>query len=151
MFVYLHCSLSKAPPVVVLILLASTCAYSQSTAILQGRVTAQHGDVVAAAKISVMDPATGVARTNLTLDDGLYQIAAIPIGHYRMAVEAAGFRTHVIEQLEVQVARTIVKDFQLTVGDVTEEVTVGSGGIAIERATSALGHVVNQLAIKVTF
>src|SRR6185295_5889535 len=68
-------------------------AYFQSTAVLQGRVVDQNGAVVARAQLSAQNTATGLDRTGQTDSEGNYQIAALPVGSYRVEVKAAGFRT----------------------------------------------------------
>src|SRR6185503_4523215 len=101
-------------------------AYFQSTAVLQGRVLDQNGAVVPRAQISAQTTATGFARTGETDHDGNYQIAALPVGTYRVEVKAGGFRTEVVEHLSIEVARIVVQDFQLEVGDIAQTVIVTS-------------------------
>ena len=71
---------------------ASPRVHFQSTAVLQGRVLDQNGAVVPRAQISAQNNATGLARTGETDSDGNYQIAALPVGNYRVEVKAGGFR-----------------------------------------------------------
>ena len=57
---------------------------------------------------------------------GNYQIAALPVGNYRVEVRAGGFRTEVVERLNIEVARIVVMDFRLEVGDLTQTISVNS-------------------------
>ena len=93
----------------------------QSTAVLQGRVVDQNGAVVPRAQVSVQNSATGLARNGETDSEGNYQIAALPVGNYRVEVRARGFRTEIIEQLGIEVARIVVQNFQLEVGDICSD------------------------------
>ena len=70
---------------------ASPPVHPQSTALLQGTVVDQKGAVVPRAQISAKNTATGLVRVGETDDAGNYQIAALPIGNYRMEVRAGGF------------------------------------------------------------
>src|SRR6185369_16824646 len=99
-------------------------AYLQSTAVLQGRVLDQNGAVVPRARISAENTATGLGRTGETDNEGNYQIAALPVGNYRVEVGARGFRTEIVEQLGIEVARIVVMDFRLEVGDITQTINV---------------------------
>ena len=50
-----------------------------------------------------------------------------------MEVQARGFRPYVVEALDANVARTLVQDVRLEVGDVSQEVTVTSPPAPIDR------------------
>jgi Carboxypeptidase regulatory-like domain len=77
----------------------------QSTAILQGRVLDQNGAVVARARISAQNTATGLGRLGQT--EGNYQIAALPVGNYRVEVKAACFRTEIVEHVSIEAGRVV--------------------------------------------
>src|SRR5262249_21346620 len=96
-----------------LILTFAAAANAQSTATVQGTVTDQRHSVVPGAKVTVRNQATGIERTSQTDSDGNYQIAALPVGVYSVAVEAQGFKRELLSNLSVEVGRTIVRDFQL--------------------------------------
>src|SRR5689334_16681092 len=94
----------------------------QSSAVLQGRVVDMNGAVVPHADVSVQNSATGLWRKGETEGEGNYQIAALPVGNYRVEVRARGFRTEIVEQLGIEVARIVVQDFRLDVGDITQTI-----------------------------
>ena|SRR5215813_505088 len=56
---------------------------------------------------------SGLARKGETDSEGNYQIAALPVGHYRVEVRATDFRIGIVEHLGIEVARIIVQDFRL--------------------------------------
>ena len=120
----------------------------QSTAVLQGRVVDQNGAVVPRAQVSVKNSATGLARKGETDSEGNYQIAALPVGNYRVEVRARGFRTEIIEQLGIEVARIVVQDFRLEVGDITQTINVTPEAGLIELATVSVGQVVDQRTVQ---
>src|ERR1041384_158616 len=123
-------------------------AYLQSTAVLQGRVLDQNGAVVPRARISAQNTATGLGRTGETDSEGNYQIAALPVGNYRVEVKAEGFRTEIVEQLGIEVARIVVLDFRLEVGDITQTINVASDTPLIETATVSVGQVINERTVQ---
>jgi hypothetical protein len=120
----------------------------QSTAVLQGRVVDQNGALVPRAQVSVQNNATGLARNGETDSDGNYQIAALPVGNYRVEVEARGFRKGIVEQLSIEVARIVVQDFHLAVGDINQTITVTPEARLIEAATVSVGQVVDQRTVQ---
>jgi Carboxypeptidase regulatory-like domain/TonB dependent receptor len=116
--------------------------YAQGdTARLQGTITDAQGAAVEGANLTVTN--TGTARTvSVTTNDlGYYTMSALPAGHYRVEVTKQGFKT-VSRELDLQVAQIGVADFQLTVGEVTQSVTVEAGSPVIDPADSALGEVI---------
>jgi hypothetical protein len=136
LFVVLYC-LALAPR-----------AAAQSTATLQGTVTDPQGAVVAKARVVVRSAAMGVERATQTDEEGNYQVASLPAGAYRVEVQAQGFQTQVVNALALEVARTAVQNFQLTVGSVTQEVTVVSEASVIETATTSVGTVLNERTVQ---
>ena len=71
----------------------STCVLAQSSASIEGPVTDQNGSLVAGAEIIASAGAIGVTRRSLSDDSGRYQIAALPVGDYRVEIRAKGFTT----------------------------------------------------------
>ncbi len=91
------------------------------------------------------DLAIGVTRVATADVAGRYQIAALPIGDYRLEVRARGFQTRILEHLRIEVARKLTQDVELLVGDVSQEVIVTTTpGDLIERATFSVGHVIDR-------
>jgi len=129
-------------------LLVSFAALGQSTAILQGTVTDSKGAVVPNATITVRNKATSLERTTQTDEQGNYQIAALPVGNYSVEVKGEGFKTQVADQVTIEVARTVVQNFQLDIGAITEQVLVSSDVPVIESATTSVGTVINQRTVQ---
>jgi outer membrane receptor protein involved in Fe transport len=123
---------------------ASPRAYFQSTAVLQGRVRDRNGAVVPRARISAQNIAIGLKRVGETDAEGNYQIAALPVGNYRVEARAQGFRAEVVEHLNIEVARIIVQDFRLEVGDIAQTINVGPDTPLVETATVSVGQVINE-------
>jgi hypothetical protein len=133
---------------VALCLALSATASAQSTATVKGTVTDPQGAVVPNAKVIVHSNATGLERTAQTDSDGNYQIASVPPGVYRIEIQAQGFQGQAISELNVDVARTVVQNFQLTVGQVAQSVTVTSDTSVVETATTSVGTVINQRTVQ---
>jgi hypothetical protein len=129
-------------------LVLSATAAAQSTVTLQGTVTDPQGAVVPNAKVVVRAQATGQERGAQTDADGNYQVASLLPGAYRVEVQAQGFQTLVINEINLEVARTVVQNFQLTVGAVEQTVTVTSDAAVVETATTSVGTVINQRTVQ---
>jgi hypothetical protein len=127
---------------------ASARVHLQSTAVLQGRVLDQNGAVVPHAGVTAKNIATGIERTGEADSEGNYQFAALPVGSYRVEVKAAGFKTEIVEHLSIEVARTVVQDFRLEVGDITQTINVTSDAPLVETATTSVGQVINERTVQ---
>lgn len=126
----------------------AVATFAQSTAILQGTIVDEQGAVVPSAKITVTSAAIGVERVAQTDNEGNYQIPALQPGVYRVEVQAAGFQTQIANALAIEVAKTVVQNFQLSIGSVTQEVTVVSVTPVIETATISVGTVIDQRTVQ---
>src|SRR6266702_5002460 len=75
--------------------LASAVVFAQANSEITGIVTDQTGAVVAAATITLTDPATGAAHNTTSGSTGLYDIAGLNPADYNLKVTASGFQTYV--------------------------------------------------------
>src|SRR5215831_18184595 len=122
----------------------AAAVYGQSTATLFGRIFDPDGAIVPAATITMVNRATSEEWTTQTNVQGNYQIAAFPAGNYRIEVAAVGFQTQIVESASIEVGRTLAQDFRVQVASASEDVTVTADRFMIERATSSVGHAINQ-------
>jgi hypothetical protein len=129
-------------------LLVSVSAFGQSTATVQGSITDSKGAIVPNATVVVRNKATASERTTQTDSDGNYQVAALPVGLYTIEVRASGFKTQLADQVSIQVAQTVVQNFQMEVGAISEQVLVTSDVPVIESATTSVGTVINQRTVQ---
>jgi len=130
------------------IFLIGISALAQSTAVLQGKVTDPKAAVLPNATVVVRNEATSVERTTQTDGEGNYQLAALPVGNYRVEVKAQGFHTTTISNLVIEVAQTVVQNFQLEIGDISQQVLITSDASVIELATTSVGTVINQRTVQ---
>ena len=115
---------------------------AQTLAGLQGRVFDASGAVLPGAMIRVQNESIGFEASVQADAEGRYYVPALSNGTYTVTVTAQGFRTERIEALDVDVGRTVVRDFRLIVGRATETVLVRAEMPLMDRATSTVGHVV---------
>src|ERR1051326_1900458 len=129
-------------------LLVSTPVLAQSTATLQGTVTDSSDLVIPNATVTVKNKNTSIERTAQTDSNGNFQLAALPVGNYSVEVKVEGFKTQVVDQVRLEVAKTVVQNFQLDVGAVSEQVLVTTDLPVIETATTSVGTVINQRTVQ---
>jgi hypothetical protein len=120
----------------------------QSNASIQGEVTDQNGSVVPEAQITLLSEAIGIERKATTDSGGRYLIAAVPVGHYHMEVQARGFARQIFKNILVEVGRVVTRNFELQVGDLTQVVNVTADSDTIEHSTTSVGNVMDQRMVR---
>ena len=126
---------------------AGSEAQAQSTSTIQGTVTDTQGAVVPGVTVVIRNQATGLERTLQTDGAGPYQAAALPPGMYRIETHLQGF-LDTAQEVELEVARTVITNFRLAVGTVAEQVTVSASSPVIETATTSVGQVITQRTVQ---
>src|SRR5262245_42671011 len=115
---------------------------------ITGTVTDPSHRRVPGAELRLVNLATLVEDSVTTNIEGVYEVSALPVGYYRMQVKAPGFRVQTVEGLLAQVARILVQDVQLELGDISQEVTVMSRAVTIDRATMSVGHLIDGRTVQ---
>ncbi|HEX2444641.1 MAG TPA: TonB-dependent receptor, partial [Vicinamibacterales bacterium] len=128
----------------VLVLAAARMGVAQqTTGTIAGRVLDDQGSAVPGVTVTASSAETGFRRSAISDDEGLYRIAAIPIGTYDVRVELQGFSSEDRKGIIVNVAQTVDLDFNLKVAGVSENVTVTGDSPIIQTSNSAVGGVVD--------
>jgi hypothetical protein len=135
----------------VLTLTANHSALSQvdvSSATIKGTITDQNSALVVGAVVTARSIDRGIARTARSDTEGAFQIPTLQPGLYELRVEAQGFETKVINNLELTVGQIFVYDVQLRPGGVTVVVDVQSDAPVIEVERTQQANTINKLQIE---
>jgi outer membrane receptor protein involved in Fe transport len=130
-----------------------TCSCSalfaqEATGKITGTITDPSGAVVANAKITVTDKATGIAHQATSDTSGTYQVLQLPIGHYQVTAQAPGFeRVTVDSETPLEINQTLRIDVHLRVGRITSAVTVESNASMVETENQTVSSTVTGQAI----
>src|SRR5436309_2118364 len=131
-----------------LCLLFGGTAAAQSTATLQGTVTDATGAVVPNATVTVHNQSTGEERTAQTNDTGFYIVPSLPVGTYRLQVKAPGMQSMVVNEVVLEVGRTVAQDFTVKVAATSETIEISAAAPVIDTSTVSVGAVVNQRTVQ---
>ena len=96
-------------------LVPSLIAQTAGMGVLTGRVVDSSGNPVANATVTVTSVDNGQARSATTGTDGSYRFDELPLGNYRMKLEAAGFQNLEIPSATVDGTKPSVVDEKLQV------------------------------------
>jgi hypothetical protein len=134
--------------ILALVFLGGSTAFGQGTsASLTGQVTDNSGAIVPGATVTATNTDTSLAQTTTTNGEGIYLIAPLPPGHYKLTVEARGFERYVQTGVELSVNVNSTQNVALKTGSVQETVTVFENAELINTTTPELGTTVNEAAI----
>ncbi len=100
------------------------CGQTAVDGAVHGVVVDAGGAAVAGASVQVEDAAAGFAARVATDRSGEFLVARVPVGTYRVVVEAAGFERLVLAGVVVEVGAVTSVDAKLRVAGVATAVTV---------------------------
>src|SRR5688572_27223977 len=125
-----------------LVLIALACAppaFAQGqNGILTG-IVADGDGVVPGATVTATDPTTGLVRTAVSNDRGIFRVLSVPAGRYAVKIEMEGFRQITLN--EVMVISGETRDLGrlvLEVGTLAEAVTVTAEVTPVNTTTGSL-------------
>jgi len=122
----LFCALSFA-------LLSNPNAFGQAvTATLVGQVSDHSGAAIVGAQVKITEQQTSIVTSVVTNENGNYESTFLPPGIYTVTVAGTGFKSSVTKGVTVAVNTTVRVDVKLSIGSVTESVTVDSDRAVLE-------------------
>ncbi len=111
---------------------------------ITGLVQDQAGSAVPGATITVTETRTNLQRVVVSTDDGLYTVASLAPGEYRLDTALSGFKPVRREGVRLATGEKARIDFDLAVGGVQEQVTVVGDAPIVRQETASLGTVVEH-------
>jgi hypothetical protein len=112
-----------------------------------GTVGDSTGATVPNATVTVTNNSTGEKRIGTTGDSGNYQLLSLPPAIYTVTIESKGFKRYSRSPVEVLVAQAARVDVTMSIGEMSEQVTVSSQVPLIQSENAALGQVVQGKAV----
>jgi hypothetical protein len=134
--------------------LATVCflasiGYAQTdTATISGIVHDASGGAVNGAMVDAESLGTGAKRFATSSSDGVYALPALPLGHYKVTVNAPGFQTYVWEDVQLQVGQNRTLDAQMQVASVGASVTVSETVSDLAQTSAEISGVVSGQQVR---
>jgi hypothetical protein len=125
------------------------CAFAQSdNSSISGIVKDPTGAVVANAKVTVTNEGTAFERQTTSNESGFYTITNIPPGFYSVKIEATGFKSFSSTRNRLEAALPLQVNADLTVGQLSESVTVEANIAQLNTESATVGKTVEQAQIQ---
>src|SRR5216684_3863761 len=121
----------------------SVVAQSPNGAI-NGQVLDPSGGSIADAGIVIVNDITGLQYVTKTNDEGIYVLANLPPGPYRLQVSKVGFKTLIKPDIILNVQDALAISFTLPVGALAQTVTVEGGAPLVNTESSAVSTVIDR-------
>jgi hypothetical protein len=109
---------------VLVLLVATTNAWAQATAQINGTVADSSGGVLPGVTVVAIQTETGFRREVVSDENGAYSLLNLPIGPYRIEASLQGFRTFSQTGVVLQVNSNPVVPVRLELGSLEETVSV---------------------------
>lgn len=126
-----------------LILISTAASLLAQGGAVSGSVTDPSGAAVTSAKVLARNTANGTTREAAVASSGVYQIAGLAPGNYRLEVEASGFQKFIQSGLQLQVDERLRVDVQLKLGEISQAVEVSAQVSAVNTQDAVLRNVVD--------
>ncbi|MGH9255962.1 MAG: carboxypeptidase-like regulatory domain-containing protein, partial [Vicinamibacterales bacterium] len=129
--------------VAVVLLLGTGLAFAQAnTGTINGRVLDQGGAVLPGVTVTVTNQATGVVRTTVTNEEGVFSMPGLDPGAYNVTTDLAGFAGATRNDVALIVNTTLTIDFQMQVASLQETLTVTGEAPLIEVTQSKVASTI---------
>lgn len=135
---------SQIAAVGLMIVIAASLPAQLTTADVVGKVADQTGSVVPAAKITVTNNATGLDYTAVADKDGNYRVSLLPAGQYRIKAEKQGFKTWLIQNINLTIGDKYRADATLDVGAIVESVVVRGEAPELQTESPTVSSLVDE-------
>jgi Carboxypeptidase regulatory-like domain/TonB dependent receptor len=136
-------------PLTVFALMSLTYVSAQSpNASLTGRITDPQKALIVGAKVVAISHGTNARSETSSNDSGEYYLANLSPGAYRVEIERPGFKKLVKPEVTLHVQDALRIDFELTLGDVAETITVESGAPLLNTESATVSTVVDQTFVE---
>jgi hypothetical protein len=125
--------------------------FAQSQAIngtIEGTITDQSGAAIPGVTVTVANLDTGDTRVVVSNQTGVYRAPLLPLGRYRVSAELQGFKKFEQEGLTLSAGQTAVINVSLSVGSLSESVTVRSESPVAEPGKIDLGRTISETEIR---
>src|SRR6202049_4720545 len=134
--------------IAVLILLAIPAVAQLPTATILGVAKDTSGGVLPNATVTATNVETCLTRTVKTGDDGAFRLPELPVGHYEVKGEHAGFKTETRKGITLEVTDQAVINLTFEVGSTDQQVVVTEEASIVNTQNATLGGLVNEQNIK---
>ena len=109
-----------------------------------GVVVDSSGSAIPDTTLEIVNTGTNARFDTVSTGTGAYRLVSLPVGVYDLTAKANGFSTFIQRGIQIQTNQTATVNITLSVGAVTENVTVQGGVPLIQTESADVGMVVES-------
>lgn len=135
---------SYAFNLIALFIVISSAAFAQvSTAgKLTGTVTDPQGAVIRGAQVAAKNTATQQESSVTSSAEGSWFMPSVSVGNYTITITAQGFKTTVVQNVNVDVGQPTTVNATLEIGGVGEQVVITGGGEVLQTQSATISSTI---------
>jgi len=114
---------------------------------IQGTIIDESGAVLPGVTLTVTNVQTGVGRTTVSNDVGVYRVQSLDPGRYQITANLDGFRRATRSEVVLSVGATLGVNFTLRTGGVEESIEVTGSAPDVQTERAEVSSVVEQKKI----
>ena len=126
------------------------CSAQVDQGSISGNIRDSSGAAIPAAKVTLVNTATGFSVTVTTDAHGNYTATPLKLGSYTVKADAAGFATATQDNVQVNVSSITTANLQVAVSSAQQDVTVSSAPPALQSEEASTGQVISAQTINST-
>jgi len=124
-------------------------AHAQYRASIQGVVADAQGGVIPNANVTLTNTDTNDTKTTTTNGEGIYNFNALPPAHFKIVVEASGFETKTLENVQVIPEQANAINVTMAVAAQQQTVTVNAAeNPVLDTETATVGGTISSNQIQ---
>jgi carboxypeptidase family protein/TonB-dependent receptor-like protein len=129
---------------VLLVLSVAVARAQDTTGTILGTIVDASGGVLPGVTVAIKNTDTSQSRTVVTDAAGRYRVPLLAPGHYEVTAQISGFQTMVRSGITVTVGQQAVVDARMSLGNVSESITVEGAAPLVETTTGTISNVVTE-------
>jgi hypothetical protein len=130
------------------LVVTSQAAAQSATGSIEGTVVDQSGAVLPGVTVTVTQTQTGLVRSVVTDEQGIFRAPLLPVGAYEMTADLAGFQTRKQGDLRLTIGQVLTLQVEMAVAAVSETVQVGAATPVLETSRSQVSSTVGETAVQ---
>jgi len=120
----------------------------QTTGSIRGMITDEEANPLSGVSVTVNSPALMGTLNYVTTETGAFRFPALPVGHYVVKAEMAGFKTYTREEVIVRVGMVVTIDVVMEVTALEEQITVTATSPVVDVEQSKISVVMDKDLLK---
>jgi hypothetical protein len=126
------------------ILLIAVDSWAGTGGSVSGTVKDASNAVIEGGSVKAVNTDTGILQQVTTNDRGFYSFPDLPIGHYNLVIEKAGFKSYERTGVTIDANSALIVDAVLEIGEQAQSVTVSENAVRVETSDTQMGELIGS-------